>query len=233
MISFFNKHKKVIFVFTTVFFLGGIFVGLGAYLVGDMGTRNAVARVGKKNISYDAFMKNVSQYISVLQERGNEIDENTQKEIKKQVLEDMIVREVLSQSARQYKMTVSDYELAEYITSVPYFQKDGKFTPEIYRRVLWKAFRMKAPDFENDTRQRMLADKFKSLLLYACKLTPGETMQAFMLESKMGKNSKEQKESISSQIKQMKFLALANYHLSLFNQKNGLQDFLEKRERGE
>lgn len=207
-------------------------MGLGAYLIGTRGASDAVARIGRKNISYDKFLKNVYRYTDTLERQNIEVTDEMRKEIKKQVLQEMMVEEVLSQSALDYDIMVTDKEVFDYITSVPAFQKNGVFDSELYHRGLWYAFRMKPAEFEADTRHTILAGKFRFLLTTACKSTPAETLQTFLTE-KSDKTFAEGKLKASARVKQFKLITLLNYYFSIFARDKGIGEFLEKREKGE
>jgi hypothetical protein len=78
----------------------------------------------------------------------------------------------------------------------------------------------------------MLSERFKSLLVSACKITPPEILQAFLMQGKNFKDFSKEKQEVESRLKQLKFLILANYHMALFAKEKGLQDFLAIREQG-
>ncbi len=69
---------------------------------------------------------------------GGKIPENlfSEEVMKKQVLQQLIEKEVLIAAAAENGMRVSDEQLAQLITGIDAFHRDGKFDPAQYERVL-------------------------------------------------------------------------------------------------
>lgn len=60
----------------------------------------------------------------------------TDENVRQPVIENLIQRRVLTQTAKESGMTVGDREVNEQILSTPQFQKDGVFDPMIYQQLL-------------------------------------------------------------------------------------------------
>jgi peptidyl-prolyl cis-trans isomerase D len=71
---------------------------------------------------------------------------------------------------------VPDQELADYIRSLPYYQKDGKFNSEMYAKVPNPGIE------ETRQRERLQLAKFRNYLIERIRLTPAESRQAFELK---------------------------------------------------
>jgi len=97
----------------------------------------AVAKVGGNNISvqeYDNALKNMRNR---LQSEGKfdqaQLDST---EVKSLVLNQLINKKLLIDEIQNAKYAISDSQLTTYVTGMPEFQKDGKFSQEIYDKTL-------------------------------------------------------------------------------------------------
>ncbi len=132
---------------------------------------NAVAKVDRASISIEEYQRayqNASNfYREIFQDKYND------KDLRKKVIDELVDRKLWLQEARQMKLTVSDEELKRSITQLPGFQKDGKFDPDLYRRIL--AQEHYTPEgFERQHREELLIEKVKTLVKESVALTPSE-----------------------------------------------------------
>ncbi|HOX23415.1 MAG TPA: SurA N-terminal domain-containing protein [Elusimicrobiales bacterium] len=231
MISFFNRHKRTIFIITTVTFLGGVFVGLGAY-VGDRRTYNDVARVGEIAIQYAAYIKHVNSMLSSLRERGMDVPEALQKQLERQILQEMIMEEALAQLASEYGLVVSDLELAADVQSTPAFMKDGVFNPQIYRQLLWRQLKLKPAEYEAQRRKARLAMKFRQLAMSAAKVSKEEVKEAYLAQGKKEKDFAKDEAETTRELLQLKADAFMEAYLKQFIATHEVKSFLEERQQG-
>lgn len=110
--------------------------GIDSYL-SSAGSNVAVAKVGGNNISiqeYDNALKNMRNR---LQSEGKvdqaQLDSPA---VKSMVLNQLINKQLLSDEIQRAKFAISDVQLATYVTGMPEFQKDGKFSQELYDQTL-------------------------------------------------------------------------------------------------
>ena len=110
--------------------------GIDSYL-SSAGNNVAVAKVGSNNISiqeYDNALKNMRNR---LQSDGKfDQAQLDSPEVKALVLNQLINKQLLNDEIKQAKYAISDVQLATYITGMPEFQKDGKFSQELYDQTL-------------------------------------------------------------------------------------------------
>ena len=110
--------------------------GIDSYL-SSAGNNVAVAKVGSNNISiqeYDNALKNMRNR---LQSEGKfDQAQLDSPEVKSLVLNQLINKQLLNDEIKQAKYAISDVQLATYITGMPEFQKDGKFSQELYDQTL-------------------------------------------------------------------------------------------------
>jgi peptidyl-prolyl cis-trans isomerase D len=110
--------------------------GIDSYL-SSAGNNAAVAKVGKNSISvqeYDNALKNARNR---LQSEGK-LDQAQldSPEVKSLVLNQLINKQLLNDEIQQAHYAISDVQLATYITGMPEFQMDGKFSQELYDQTL-------------------------------------------------------------------------------------------------
>ena len=179
MITWMQKHKKWLIItiwISTIAFIGAGFVGWGAYSYGDKA--KAVAKVGDIEISFGEFQKSYSnlynQYAKMFQ--GN-FDKEKAKAfgLDKQALRSLIQQALILNLAKEYDLSVSDQELATKITTLPYFQKNGKFDDSIYKEVLSQN-NIKIKDFENDMRKQLILEKVFKLFPTVISKTEKDTI---------------------------------------------------------
>jgi peptidyl-prolyl cis-trans isomerase D len=110
--------------------------GIDSYLSGA-GSNVAVAKVGGNDISmqeYDNALKNMRNR---LQSEGKfDQSQLESPEVKSLVLNQLINRQLLSDELKRAKYAISDEQLATYVVGMPEFQKDGKFSQELYDQTL-------------------------------------------------------------------------------------------------
>ena len=110
--------------------------GIDSYL-SSAGKNVAVAKVAGNNISiqeYDNALKNMRNR---LQSEGKfDQAQLDSPEVKSLVLNQLINKQLLNAEIQHAKFAISDTQLATYVTGMPEFQKDGKFSQEIYDQTL-------------------------------------------------------------------------------------------------
>ncbi|MDP3087788.1 MAG: SurA N-terminal domain-containing protein [Methylotenera sp.] len=110
--------------------------GIDSYL-SSAGNNVAVAKVGGNDITmqeYDNALKNMRNR---LQSEGKfDQAQLDGPEVKSLVLNQLINKRLLNDEIRDAKYAISDVQLATYITGMPEFQQDGKFSQELYDKTL-------------------------------------------------------------------------------------------------
>ncbi len=132
--------------------------GIDSYL-SSAGNNVAVAKVGGNSISiqeYDNALKNMRNR---LQSEGKfdqaELDGPV---VKSLVLNQLINKQLLSDEIQHAKYAISDVQLATYITGMPEFQKEGKFSQELYDQTLAQN-QLSPTKFEAGMRADLLAQQ--------------------------------------------------------------------------
>ena len=232
MISFLRRHRQTLIISTALMFLVGIFAGLGGYFFTDFDTTAAVASVGKTKISYMRFRVRVNQYIESRRAEGQEINEATTKQIKAEMLRDMIVNEILAQRADAMGLYVSDLELSRTIEQTPTFQIEGKFNQSRYFQMISYGFQTTPESYERNERRRLLAAKLKSILFRSTKFAPGEVRQEYLHAKGSIKNFEADRQAFAQEFRQRRALDTINFFLKQLSTQIPIQTFLEQRESG-
>ncbi len=167
MISWMQKHNKYL-VWTiwvaTIAFIGAGFVGWGSY---DFGAKAGnVAKVGnieipqsKLNMVYSDIYQQTNQMMQ------GKLDDQKAKEMGliKRAFATLNTQAKILNFANDAGIIVSDKEVAETLTNIQAFQKEGIFNKEIYQTYL-NSRRLKANVFEERLREDLKINKTLSLL---------------------------------------------------------------------
>ncbi len=172
----------------------------------DNNDENTVAWVNEDPIPLEeyrqVYQNTAALYRELLQ---GEYDD---KALRKRVIEELVERRLWLKEAMEMELFVSDEELRSSVIRLPGFQKEGKFDPERYRRVL--AFEKLTPThFERQKRRELLIEKAKTLVKDAVALTPDE------IEGAGKANSSDPAKAISELLLQKQRKSLHAYTLAL------------------
>jgi peptidyl-prolyl cis-trans isomerase D len=111
--------------------------GISSYFEG--GGDDSIAEVDGAKISPRQVQSTYQQQRDRLQQMfGGKIPENlfSEEAMKSQILQQLIEKEVLIQAATDNGMRIGDQQLADTITGIDAFSRDGKFNAEQYERVI-------------------------------------------------------------------------------------------------
>lgn len=231
MISFFQRHKKPIFVVTTAMFLAAIFVGLGGYFFSSSSS-GAVAVIGSKKIMYKDFLRRVNLVLDRLSENGTQVDEAMRNGVKQEVFRNMMVEEILSEEARKYGMIVSDFEIAAEVQNTPQFRYNGAFNPRVYYNTVWSQFQMTPSDYENWRKKARLSSNFREFMYSTIKITPAELVSYYLFRKEKIKDFEKKKEEYRRKLLEEKFMRIMNYYLLTLTSKTEIRNYLKEREEG-
>ncbi|WP_428312585.1 SurA N-terminal domain-containing protein [Hydrocarboniphaga sp.] len=126
-------------------------------------TDPVVAKVGDHEITQAEFRQGYDQRYQQLQQMLGEsfkpgmID---QARFRKNVLDDMVQEQVLRQYSHEAGYRASDAAVFNYLSSVPAFQENGKFSAQIYRDLLARRG-LQPQRFEGDLRQSLVIDQLR------------------------------------------------------------------------
>ena len=186
-------------------------ISMGWWGFSGSGESNAVAQVDQAPISLDEYHRAYQNLSNVYREIFQ--DKYDDKLVRKQAIDQLVERKLWLKEAQRMNLTVSDAELRDSIVKLPGFQRDGKFDPEIYRRVL--AFEHFTPEaFERQQREQLLIVKANALVKDAVALTPMEAEEA----KKSNPNNPDPDRAVADLLFQKKEKAVRAYALGLKNE---------------
>jgi hypothetical protein len=224
MVTYLNKHKRIIFTVTVIVFVVGIFFGLGAY-IGGVTFKNTVAKVGNVRIPYDRYEINVRNVYDNFMRKNEKLEDNKVIEnmIRQEVFKDMIVSEILYQEAKKLKMGVSDYEVAMEVLNTQSFYDNGKFNPALYVRTIWSRYRMTPKEYEEWRKKERTVINFKNFIYTTVKVCDDDMnfYKELVDKKDIPKNNKE----FMERIRQEKFFDVANYYLRELTTRIEIKDY--------
>ncbi len=138
--------------------------GIGEYFGG--GPARPVATINRNEITSQQFNQQVQQRKQVLQSilgenyRQQYPDESI---VRQQVIQDLVRTELLRQEVDDAGYEISDANLIRRIQQIPQFQQDGKFDPDLYRRLL-ESQRLNKAQWENELREQDKLRQFENTI---------------------------------------------------------------------
>jgi peptidyl-prolyl cis-trans isomerase D len=132
--------------------------GIDSYL-SQAGNNVAVAKVDGSDISIQEYSNALQNLRNRLQSEGKaDPAELDNPQVKMLVLDRLINQQLLEKELKTAKYAISDAQLATYITGMPTFQKDGKFSQELYDELLQQN-QLTPKKFEDSIRADLLAQQ--------------------------------------------------------------------------
>ncbi|MBI5547581.1 MAG: SurA N-terminal domain-containing protein [Deltaproteobacteria bacterium] len=191
MLDTLRKHSKSALIY--VFFCIIIVVFVFSFGPGSGGCRSGskeggsgetyAAMVNGETIPYADFQATYARIYKDYQNRaGGAFTEELARSIRLRdtVLDQLIDRELLAQSALEHGIAVSDQELAESIHKA--FSYEGKFDPENYKLIIERQLGMTVWQYEEQERRRLAAQKMIASVLSSAKVSDDEVKAEFVRE---------------------------------------------------
>jgi|CXWL01.1.fsa_nt_gi hypothetical protein len=216
MISFLRRHQKSIFIATITVFLSGTFVGMGGYWFTSRDMDGVVARIGSAKITTERLFNRVNQYADMLRSKGTEVDDAMMARLKREMLNEMMIEEMLSLKADELGLKVTDDELSRDIRATPAFQRDNQFNQDAYFQQVRSLFRETPQEYERARRKSIKSGRLKQLIYRMAAVPPSE-VEAALAEAKKKAPAKEAakitKEAVAQNLQQQRAVELINYCL--------------------
>ncbi len=178
-----NKFFSV-FVLSAVTFMiiiSFVFWGIGPQ---DNPTLSYVAHIEDEKVSIEEYWRTYDNEYKKVREQYTDEKEIEALNIPDKVINALVDRKVLLIVAERAGIITSDKELQNAIVAMPYFQKDGVFNPQVYKRAL-RLNRTTPQVFEAGLRQDLIVTKISRIIGETAELSPDEYK---MLESIEGDN---------------------------------------------
>ncbi len=136
---------------------------------------NAVASVGNLSVTRDEFLRTYENTYRFYKEKVQ--GDFKEEALKQFVIEGLIENKIWTLAAEEMGLTVTPNELRDDIMRREDFFRNGKFDPEVYRRVL-AANRLTPSLFESQHTMELLRNKARTVVLDSVALTPSEIAEA-------------------------------------------------------
>ncbi len=153
MFDFVHKNKRLIQVILGLMIVPFAFFGLDSY-TRSMSGANDVASVDGQSVSVREFNEELRQQLDRIRGiigRGADVSTFDTPDARVNLLDNLIDRRVLAAAAVKSRLTISDEQLRELISTMPPFQVDGKFSKQTYEALL-QAQNMTPAAFESRMR---------------------------------------------------------------------------------
>ncbi|MFP4572510.1 MAG: SurA N-terminal domain-containing protein, partial [Desulfobacterales bacterium] len=158
--------------------LAFVFMGAGTFY---SKRDTEVASVNGEPISIEEYQSTYRNIVQNLEQRfGDRLDQDMidMLNIREQVLNQLIEKHLLLQTAEQQHIQMTDEMLSGWITGIPAFQNNGQFDPDRYRRVLSQN-RLSPESFEAMQKQVLLEQMLRNLLGNAVPVSEAEARAWF------------------------------------------------------
>jgi peptidyl-prolyl cis-trans isomerase D len=150
---------------------------------------NSVATIGPYAVSLDEYRRAKQNIYRFYQDQlqQEEIDEE---QLKQMALSGLLEAKTWSILADQLDISITPEDLHNAIVSQKEFQRDGKFDPQIYQRLL-QYNRMTPNQYEKQRTLELVRGRARLVAMEATTLTPAELKEVQALASRQGKEGEE------------------------------------------
>ncbi|MBA3492876.1 MAG: SurA N-terminal domain-containing protein [Gammaproteobacteria bacterium] len=125
----------------------------------------AVAEVNGEEVELDAFQRAYQQYRKQYQMILGRLSEKANEDgLKQQTLDQMVEMLLKKQLGEKLGLRISDRQVTQAVKTFPAFQRDGKFSNNLYERGLQSAG-MSAVTFEEQLRRELLTDQVRKAVI--------------------------------------------------------------------
>jgi len=125
----------------------------------------AVAEVNGEEVELDAFQQAYQQYRKQYQVILGRLSEQANEDgLKQQTLDQMVEMLLKKQLGEKLGLRISDRQVTQAVKALPAFQRDGKFSDNLYERGLQGAG-MSAVTFEEQLRRELLTDQVRKAVI--------------------------------------------------------------------
>jgi len=181
-----RKNVKSFGIQAIIFLIVAAFIGTIFLVWGHGGKQErqgtVLAKVYGADITYpeyqQEFFQLVQQYRNMYKEKWSD-QMIEQLQIRKVAFDNLVNHYIFFHKAIEWGINVSREEVTEYIkTSIPVFQANGTFNPQIYERFL-AVSRMSPEQFEQNIQRYLLQNRIQERVVSGFKVTDRELMEDF------------------------------------------------------
>jgi len=186
MLSYMRKNAKSWIVTIPIAII--ILVFIFFYGFSDVRTTDqdkVLASIGSRKITLEAYRtayKNALEFYRSMYKNQFTEEMLEQMNLRQQVLENLIDREVLLQEADNLGISIPAEEVRRAIVITPAFQENGVFSQRLYERIL-NSYGIAAADYEQDKQKELRLAKLRDMLISAVKVSDLELRDYYNMQN--------------------------------------------------
>lgn len=174
-----NVSGPVVWVIIGLIILTFAFFGSESFFQGA-GSDPVIVKVGDEDITQGEFRAGYDRRYQQLQAMLGEnfrADLFDQSRFRQSVLDDMVQESLMKQFSRDAGYRAGDAALFDYLSNIPAFQENGKFSSETYKRLL-ASRGMNPQSFEAQLRDSLVNDQLRAAVVDTAFVTPADLAQS-------------------------------------------------------
>ena len=177
--------------------------GIDSYL-NQAGNNLSIAKVDGYKITLPEYNRAIENVRNRIMSEGKKIDPAMfdSFEFKESVVDGLITKQLINNDIKKSKFRITDQQLSQYIIGMPDFQKDGKFSQELYDKVLQNN-QLNPKKFEESIRNDLLIQQVRDGLQKLTFIPPNNLTETLKVSS-------QQREVTVAEFKTKEYMAKAN-----------------------
>lgn len=177
--------------------------GIDSYL-NQAGNNLSIAKVNGYKIALPEYNRAIENVRNRIMSEGKKFDPAMfdSFEFKESVIDGLITKQLLNNDIKKSRFRITDQQLSQYIIGMPEFQKDGKFSQEIYDKVL-QSNQLTPKKFEESIRNDLLIQQVRDGLQKLTFIPPNNLAETL-------KATSQQREISVAEFKTKEYMTKAN-----------------------
>jgi peptidyl-prolyl cis-trans isomerase D len=177
--------------------------GIDSYL-NQAGNNLSIAKVNGYKIALPEYNRAIENVRNRMMSEGKKVDPAMfdSFEFKESVVDGLISKQLVNNDIKKSKFKITDQQLSQYIIGMPEFQKDGKFSQELYDKVLQNN-QLTPKKFEESIRNDLLIQQVRDGLQKLTFIPPNNLAETL-------KATSQQREISVAEFKTKEYMAKAN-----------------------
>ena len=157
--------------------------GIDSYL-NQAGNNLSIAKVDGYKITLPEYNRAIENVRNRIMSEGKKVDPAMfdSFEFKESVVDGIITRQLINNDIKKSKFKITDLQLSQYIIGMPEFQKDGKFSQELYDKVLQNN-QLNPKKFEENIRNDLLIQQVRDGLRKLTFIPPNNLTETLKVTS--------------------------------------------------
>ena len=177
--------------------------GIDSYL-NQAGNNLSIAKVDGYKIALPEYNRAIENVRNRMMSEGKKVDPAMfdSFEFKESVVDGLITKQLINNDIKKSQFKITDQQLSQYIIGMPDFQKDGKFSQELYDKVLQNN-QLNPKKFEESIRNDLLIQQVRDGLQKLTFIPPNNLTETL-------KATSQQREVTIAEFKTKEYMAKAN-----------------------